>query len=317
MGDFYLSSNEELAQFCMENPVSAPSFTWYPDSWFGSAKVSIMSPMHRGIYATLLFAEWQDETCSLPNSDAELAILARAIDSVFLECSQLVRKCFFEYSGRLFNRRLCIERSKIIMIKKVRADAGKLSAIQRFKTRPAIVKQELNKCSTKGEHTGDKNGNGNGNGNGEKTPDKDLTDLGQNQNCELFQYWLSKPNLAKHRTYSKDMQRAVDRITKEHPIADLKACLDAYDAIMGSVEDYFGKYNHSFDEFFRAGVQKPAPYKKFMPEMKPLENLKKRGQDGRSTNGDHKPDFRNRAPAGKYAAFDRQGSTAVQSSEAE
>jgi len=93
----------------------------------------------------------------------------------------------------------------------------------------------------------------------------------------LFQYWISKPNLPKHRACTASMRAAEARTLKEHTMDELRACLDAYDQIMGSQDDFFGKYPHTFEDFFRPGKQKPAPYLKFMPEMDPLNKLKKEG----------------------------------------
>lgn len=99
----------------------------------------------------------------------------------------------------------------------------------------------------------------------------------ETQNCELFQYWISRPFLAKHRTYTKDMRAASVRVMSEYPIEDLKAAITALNEILPSVEQYLGVIPWTFDDFFRKGSpQKPAPFKKFLPENNPIQSLKRR-----------------------------------------
>ncbi len=88
-----------------------------------------------------------------------------------------------------------------------------------------------------------------------------------------FSHWIKKPNLIKHQKLTPDMIKVVRSTFKTYPISDLKSCVDSYNTVIGS-DDYWYSYGGlSFETFFRKGVQKESPFKRFLPEAKPLENL--------------------------------------------
>lgn len=95
---------------------------------------------------------------------------------------------------------------------------------------------------------------------------------------ELFQFWLSHKNMVQHKELSETVRNKIKATLKETAIEDLKAAIENYDKILG-LPGYLYTYKHSMEEFFRAGANKPSPYKKFLPEMNPLDNLKLKGKN--------------------------------------
>jgi hypothetical protein len=94
----------------------------------------------------------------------------------------------------------------------------------------------------------------------------------------LIEHWQASAGLTKHRTITPRMEDAAKRVSSTHPKEDLIACVDNYSKIMISTNDYFGKYSHGFEDFFRRGANKPAPFEKFLPERDPLNRLLKNGR---------------------------------------
>jgi hypothetical protein len=94
---------------------------------------------------------------------------------------------------------------------------------------------------------------------------------------DLFQFWLSHKNMVQHKELSETVRNKIKATLKETAIEDLKSAIEAYDKILG-LPGYLYTYKHSMEDFFRAGANKPSPYKKFLPEMNPLENLKLKGR---------------------------------------
>jgi hypothetical protein len=91
---------------------------------------------------------------------------------------------------------------------------------------------------------------------------------------ELFQYWLSHKNMIQHKELSDKVKAKIKATFKEESFENLKAAIDNYSTILAT-PGYFYTYRHSMEDFFRAGANKISPYKRFLPEMNPLENLKK------------------------------------------
>jgi uncharacterized protein YdaU (DUF1376 family) len=90
----------------------APAFQFYPEAWLSSTKIALMTPAQEGAYIRLLCYAWNDPDCSLPGDDATLAQLSRLNEGWFNGGSTVVRSCFTEHDGRLFNHRLLMEREK-------------------------------------------------------------------------------------------------------------------------------------------------------------------------------------------------------------
>ncbi len=90
----------------------SPAFQFYTDDWLGSTNIMLMTPAQEGAYIRLLAIEWNDKDCSLPDDDEKLAVLSRLGKGWFKGGSEAIRKCFFEKNGKLYNKRLLIERKK-------------------------------------------------------------------------------------------------------------------------------------------------------------------------------------------------------------
>lgn len=143
----YLIPDSELFQFCIDNPYKSPTFQFYANDYLGSGRVAIMNLGQRGLYISLLVSEWGDECCSLPTGLEELRGHARCQDEqAFNTCWTVVRKCFVEYHGRVFNRRLCLERRQQILSRLQKVKAGKESALSRSR------KTTKNSTPTHDEH---------------------------------------------------------------------------------------------------------------------------------------------------------------------
>lgn len=92
---------------------------------------------------------------------------------------------------------------------------------------------------------------------------------------ELFKYWLSHKNMVQHKELSDKVKAKIKATFKEESFENLKAAIDNYSSVLAT-PGYFYTYRHSMEDFFRAGANKISPYKRFLPEMNPLENLKKK-----------------------------------------
>jgi uncharacterized protein YdaU (DUF1376 family) len=72
----------------------------------------LMTPAQEGAYIRLLSIAWGSEDCGLPDDDTQLAVLSRLGEEWFNGGSTVVRKCFKQKNGRLYNERLLEERKK-------------------------------------------------------------------------------------------------------------------------------------------------------------------------------------------------------------
>lgn|SRR5262245_10154794 len=96
-------------------PNKAPAFQFYANDWLSSPRIMLMSPAQEGAYIRLLCIAWNDPDCSIPDDDAQLAILSRLGEGWLKGGSTLVRECFNQHPekpGRLVNLRLLEERAK-------------------------------------------------------------------------------------------------------------------------------------------------------------------------------------------------------------
>lgn len=111
----YEYTDEELADIAIANPdFKCPQFAIYVNDVLGSNRVLMLSDLEYRVYLNLLFAEWNEPDCGLPTVVGILVRLSRVSGSVSVENIEHVKQFFFEYKGRLFNRRLLEERIKQI-----------------------------------------------------------------------------------------------------------------------------------------------------------------------------------------------------------
>lgn len=104
----------------------------------------------------------------------------------------------------------------------------------------------------------------------------------------LLDCWQDKkknPNIPHHRYIRANMLKVEKQRLRECMDADADAektrdnvneligAIKNYNALMGQPLDFWGRYRHSFDAFFRDGANKPPPYEKYMPEMSPWTTL--------------------------------------------
>lgn len=112
----------------------APAFQFYPKDWLSSPKVQLMTPAQEGAYIRLLAYCWDSGDCSLPDDDAELAVLSRLGEGWFNGGSAIVRRCFVPHPtkpGHLSNPRLLDEAAKQAAWQRKSSEGGKKSAAKR------------------------------------------------------------------------------------------------------------------------------------------------------------------------------------------
>lgn len=112
----------------------SPAFQFYPKDWLSSPKVQLMTPAQEGAYVRLLCYCWDSGDCSLPDDDAELAILSRLGEGWLNGGSAVVRKCFMPHPskpGHITNTRLLEEAEKQLAWQKKSSEGGKKSAEKR------------------------------------------------------------------------------------------------------------------------------------------------------------------------------------------
>jgi uncharacterized protein YdaU (DUF1376 family) len=126
----------------------APAFQFYPKDWLSSPRVQLMTPAQEGAYVRLLCYCWDSGDCSIPDDDAELAILSRLGEGWLNGGSAVVRKCFMPHPskpGYLTNQRLLDEAEKQTAWQRKSAEGGRKSAEKRSEK-----KRLLNGGSTTG-----------------------------------------------------------------------------------------------------------------------------------------------------------------------
>lgn len=103
--------------------MKTPSFQFYPGDWLGSTKIWLMSPEEEGAYIRLLCHMWNQDDCSLSSDDEILSKLSR-LNEKWQKSKQNILKCFSEKNGKIFNKRLLIEKKKQLQFRKKQASNG-------------------------------------------------------------------------------------------------------------------------------------------------------------------------------------------------
>jgi uncharacterized protein YdaU (DUF1376 family) len=120
----YQFTDQELAEFAIENKdFNSPQFQLYVNDFLGSNRVLMLEPTGVSAYFFLLLASWNEKDCGLPSDDKSLLKLSRLYPNDWEMVKECVLTFFFEYKGRLYNRRLLLERKKQINGRNQRVDA--------------------------------------------------------------------------------------------------------------------------------------------------------------------------------------------------
>ena len=114
----------------MQNKMNkAPAFQFYAGDFLSDIDVQIMTMAQRGIYITLLAHEWIEG--SLPTDTRHLNILCGKHPN-FNSDWNVVKNCFYEDGGRLYNKRLEAERNNLISYRERMSNNGKKGANARW-----------------------------------------------------------------------------------------------------------------------------------------------------------------------------------------
>lgn len=111
----------------------APWFPFYPADWLSSQAVMLMNYEERGQYLHLLAVCWNDEDCSIPGNDTDMALLCGCH-----HVSEKVRSKFIPHPYKkdaLTNPRLMAERVEQVAFKKSKSRAGAKGARVRWKSK--------------------------------------------------------------------------------------------------------------------------------------------------------------------------------------
>lgn len=90
----------------------------------------------------------------------------------------------------------------------------------------------------------------------------------------VFDFWQSGKALIHHQNLTLSMKKVIQKRLSEFSKDDLFKAIDNYNEVLSDHVAYWYTYRHTFEDFFRNGIQKEAPFKKFLPEARPLENFK-------------------------------------------
>ena len=107
----------------------APAFMFYAGDFLSDLNVQIMTMAQRGIYVTLLAMEWIEG--SLPSDTRTLKVLCGQHPDFENDWSA-IKHCFYEENGRLYNRRLEVERAEQKKRAEKNSKNGKLGAMKRW-----------------------------------------------------------------------------------------------------------------------------------------------------------------------------------------
>lgn len=118
----------------------SPAFQFYPNDWLGSSAIMLMTPAEEGAYIRLLAIAWGSDDCGLPDDDEKLAVLSRLNEGWFKGGSTVLRQCFKQKDGRLYNERLLDEKIK----QKNWREKSKRGGVQSGKQRKKLRKQQQN-----------------------------------------------------------------------------------------------------------------------------------------------------------------------------
>lgn len=105
-------------------------FSFYPNDFLSSTRVTLMTTEEIGAYLLLLCHEWMSEDCSLPIEEDKLHKLSR-----FSGDLSTVMACFIVKRGKLYNERLLSEWNKVNHYKELCSTAGKNGADRRWPQR--------------------------------------------------------------------------------------------------------------------------------------------------------------------------------------
>ena len=105
-----------------------------------------MTPEEEGAFIRLLCYAWKSDDCSLPDDDEILSVYSRLGEKWYEGSGDRIRKCFVLKGGKLYNKRLLIERKKQREFRKKCSIGGMNSA-----------KARKNKILNKGEQLTDLN----------------------------------------------------------------------------------------------------------------------------------------------------------------
>jgi uncharacterized protein YdaU (DUF1376 family) len=126
----------------------APAFQFYANDWLSSTQIALMTPAQEGAYIRLLCHAWNDPDCSIPDDDAQLAILSRLGEEWGKGGYNLVKACFQPHpnqEGRLVNLRLLEERKKQDEWREKSRQGGRKSAQTRWGTPGKSTSKRKNK----------------------------------------------------------------------------------------------------------------------------------------------------------------------------
>lgn len=273
---------EELIEFVKEHPdFSSPAFQLYTGDFLSSPRVMLMSPAAIGGFCMLLFISWQSSDCGLPTDDESLKAFSKMGDEWEENKNNLLRM-FIAVENRLYNRRLLIERVKQIK----RRQICKLAGIK-----SALTREKKNKCNK---------GNDLSPGKDERSthvqhPEKEKEKEKENENIKeleqeivvlenaakqkyilLWEAWNEAPATITHRRMTSAAIKHAKACLREYPLEELYDSITNYSKILASTKHYYS-YSHTFEDFFRSGIRKEAPFKKFLQECRPYKNFIKEG----------------------------------------
>lgn len=135
-------TNEELVEIAKSRPdFKSPSFQLYISDWLNSENMLTMSHSSIGVYINLLVREWDMKDCGLPIESVLLAKIAGCELEQFISKENEIKKNFFEYEERLYNRRLLQERRKQIERSKKASKAGVMSGKSRKHNKITVVNE--------------------------------------------------------------------------------------------------------------------------------------------------------------------------------
>lgn len=103
----------------------SPAFQFYPKDFLMDDKVAVMNLDQIGAYVLLLCYQWQND--GIPIAELELKQMCKNPEN-WDEIWGKVGRCFYENKGKLFNKRLQIEKKKQKEWKKMKKEAGKKGA---------------------------------------------------------------------------------------------------------------------------------------------------------------------------------------------
>lgn len=260
----YEYTNEELVAIAAQFPeFSSPSFQFYPNDFLGSSRTMVMGPAEVGAFCLLLMIEWNEKDCGLPTDATLLARLSR-LGEDWQKYGPHLREMFFEFEGRMFNRRLLHERRKQIEKREQRVVAAHAS----------VASRKTNKLQKSTSADAPLN---------ERSPSAkaQLTAAKAEIGRRVWDMWQSRKATTTHRAFTRDMAKNVALWLDDYSEGELVQAVKNYDEVLGGSE-YWWTYSFTFEDFFRRGsIQKPSPFKKFLTEAKPLDAFRvKEAQPG-------------------------------------